>query len=435
MTKPTDEIIEEERRHFKHGISSTAFYSNLVLSHGEGVYLTDISGRKYIDLFAGAGIAALGHSHPKFIKGLKDQLDRFIIGSYTTQVRSEYITELFKLLPKELSQISFFSAGTESNEAALKLARNYTRKHQVVSFWGGYHGRTAGALALSDPSYADSSVEVISGTIRIPYPDNYRRLTEGDDKFYLNWIVDFIKQSIVKSSTDGIAAIIVEPIQGTSGNVMPVKGFLKALRKVTRDMGILLIVDEIITGFGRTGSNFSFQEEGIVPDILVMGKAMGNGVPISAVITNEKIAATPSLSKPSGLSSSFGGNPFSLCAAQLSLEIIQEEKLIENSKKVGGIWLENMQKELSDYPFVGDIHGKGLMLGIELVKDKKSKEPLSPEVVATLFDLSLENGIVGSFRSPHLRLNPPLIFSEADANEATMKIKKCFDQLSKEIKI
>lgn len=434
MNNSANKIIEEERLHFKHGISSTAFYSNLVLSKGEGVYLEDIAGNKYIDLFAGAGIAALGHSHPKFVNGLKDQLDQFIVGSYTTRVRSQYITELFKLFPKELNQISFFSAGTESNEAAIKLARNYAKKHQVLSFWGGYHGRTAGVLALSDPSYADPSIEVIPGTIRVPYPDNYRRLIEEDDQAYLKWITDFIKQSITKNSVEGIAAIIVEPIQGTSGNVMPVKGFLKALRKITENMGVLLILDEIITGFGRTGSAFCFQKEGVVPDILVIGKAMGNGVPISAVITSEEIATVPSLSKPSGLSSSFGGNPFSLRAAQLSLDIIREDKLIENAEQVGSIWLADLQKELSDYPFVGDIRGKGLMLGIELVEDKKSKEPLNSKAVATLFDLSLKNGIIGSFRSPHLRLNPPLIFSETEADEATQKIKKCFDQLTKEIK-
>ncbi|MEY3197181.1 MAG: hypothetical protein RLZZ59_549 [Pseudomonadota bacterium] len=431
----TSKIIEKERLHFKHGISSTALYSNLVLSHGKGVYLEDAEGNEYIDLFAGAGIAALGHSHPKFIQGLKEQLDKFIVGSYTTPVRAEYIDQLCKLLPEDLSQISFFSAGTESNEAALKLARNYTQKRQVVSFWGGYHGRTAGVSALSDPSYGDPSTEIIPGTIRVPYPDNYRRLSASNDETDLEWILDFIKQSIAKNSTEGIAAVIVEPIQGTAGNVIPVKGFLKALRKLTIDIGALLIVDEIITGFGRTGSSFCFQQEEIVPDILVIGKAMGNGVPISAVVTNEKIAAVPSLSKPSGLSSSFGGNPFSLKAAQLSLEIIEEEKLIENASKVGDFWLEKLQEECGNYPFVGDIRGKGLMLGIELVDDKKSKAPLNSKLVSRLFDLSIKNGIIGSFRSPHLRLNPPLIFSEEHAREATKKIKQCFNQLSKEMSI
>jgi len=432
MKRKTNPIIIEERLHFKHGISSTAFYSDLVLSYGKGVNVYDTNGNEYIDLFAGAGIAALGHSHPKFISCLKDQLDQLIVGSYTTEVRSKYINQLFKLLPTELSQISFFSTGTESNEVALKLARNYSKKQQIVSFWGGYHGRTSGALALSDPSFADPSVEVIPGTIRVPYPDNYRKLIDLDDESYLIWITDFIRRSISKSSVNGIAAIIVEPIQGTSGNIIPVKGFLKALRKLTTEIGALLIVDEIITGFGRSGVQFCFQQENIVPDILVIGKAMGNGVPISAVITNEQIASTSSLSKPSGLSSSFGGNPFSLRAAQLSLEIIQEEKLIENSQKVGAFWLEILKSELSEFSFVGDIRGKGLMLAIELVEDKISKLPLNGDAVAKLFNLSLKNGIIGSFRSPHLRLNPSLIFSEEDAVTAMYKIKKCFEELHKE---
>lgn len=429
----TTTLISNERLHFKHGISSTALYSNLVLDHGDGVHLTDVNGNEFIDLFAGAGIAALGHSNPDFIAGLKEQLNQFIVGSYTTQVRSEYVTKLFKLLPKDLSQISFFSAGTEATEAALKLARNYTKKQQLMSFWGGYHGRTSGALALSDPGYADPSVETISGTIRVPYPDNYRRFINGSDAEYLKWVIDFIKQSIAKSSTSGIAAVIVEPIQGTSGNVIPIKGFLKELRKLTHEIGALLIVDEIITGFGRTGSLFSFQENDILPDILVVGKGMGNGVPISAVITNEEIASTPALSKPSALSSSFGANPFSITAAQLSLDIIEKNKLVENSKNVGEFWLESMKDTLSDYPFVGEIRGKGLMLAIELVESKQTRQPLNSQTVSNLFKLSLKNGIIGSFRSPHLRLNPPLIFSKDNAIEATKKIKKCFDELLKEI--
>jgi 4-aminobutyrate aminotransferase-like enzyme len=210
---------------------------------------------------------------------------------------------------------------------------------------------------------------------------------------------------------------------------------LRALKKITKEIGALLIVDEIITGFGRTGRTFNFQKEEIIPDILLIGKGMGNGIPISAVITSEDIASVSSLSKPSGLSSSFGGNPFSLRAAQLSLDIIKEENLIENANNVGRLFLDKMQKEFSEYSFVGDIHGEGLMLAIELVEGKKLKTPLNQKVVAKLFDLSLENGIIGSFRSSHLRINPPLIFSEENIDEAISKIKVCFDQLSKDIKI
>lgn len=427
-------IIRKEREHFKFGISSSAYNTNLVISHGKGIYLYDAAGKEYIDLFAGPGIVALGHSHPKFIKGLKEQLDQFIVGSYTTKTRSEYVTQLFKLLPKQLSQISFFSAGTEANEAAIKLAKCYTGKKQIVSFWGGYHGKTLGSLALSDVNYADESAAMLPGIIRVPYPESSKKIVECSDEEYLNWMVEFIKKAVNQNSTEGLAAIIAEPIQGTAGNIVPIKGFLRALRSLADSLGALLIVDEIITGFGRTGVEFSISEEGIVPDILVVGKGMSNGIPISAVITSEKISSKPPLSKPSALSSSFGGNPLSIKAAQLSLDIIKDEKLVDNSRIVGEFWLENLKDELLEYPFVGDIRGKGLLIGIELVEDKKSMKPLSSNYTSLLHELSLKNNLIGNFKSSQIRINPPLVISKNQAFEATKRIKKCFDGLLKEYK-
>lgn len=429
MQNKISPVIKNERNHFKYGISSTALYSNLVLSHGEGVHLFDENGKKYLDLFAGAGIASLGHSHSSFVETMKLQLDKLIVGSYTTKNRSNFITSLFRLLPKELSQISFFSAGTEANEAAIKLARNYTGKYQIVSFWGGYHGRTSGVLSLSDPSFADPTIDMISGTIRVPYPDTYRRTFDGDDEVYLKKTINFLETAIARSSSKGVAAIIVEPVQGTSGNVFPVKGFLRELKVLTKKHNCLLIIDEIITGFGRTGSFFRFQEEDVAPDILVIGKGMANGIPLSAVIASEKIASNEFMAKPSALSSSFGGNPFSLTAAKIAIEIIEKEKLVENSKKVGAIWLQMLQKELSNIPIIGDIRGSGLMLAIELVTDKATKNPIDSNLCSKLFDSSIKQGIIGSFRSPHIRLNPPLVFSEADAEEATTKIKRSINEL------
>jgi 4-aminobutyrate aminotransferase-like enzyme len=244
--------------------------------------------------------------------------------------------------------------------------------------------------------------------------------------------VEFIRKFIRHNTSGSVAAILVEPIQGTSGNVIPPPGFLAALKDVASEVDALLIADEIITGFGRTGKMFCVEHDGIVPDIMTLGKGMGGGFPVSGLISTDEFVAAKPFSMPSASSSSYGGNPLAAEACLVTLETILEEKLVENSHAVGS-WLLDRLREMEDrYPFVGQVRGKGLMIGVELVRDKKSKEPLSGKATKAVFQLGLQEGIILMITGPVIRINPALIISQEEANLGLEKLKKVFDTLEKD---
>ncbi len=408
-------IVAREQRHAAPGMQSFALYSGLAMARGEGCTLVDEDGHKYIDFIAGIAVGSVGHCHPHYVEALKRQVERLTFGSFTTETRARFLELVSSVTPEGLTRIQMFSGGAEAVEAALRLARAATGRREVIGFWGGFHGKTGGALGLLGSEFKHHLGPFLPGQYLTPYADCYRcplKLSYPDCGIAC---AEYIRDVIRYQTAGEIAAIIVEPIQGTAGNVIPPEGFLRAVQRVARDHGALLLVDEMITGFGRTGSMWGCDHDGVVPDIMAVGKGMGGGFPVAGVISTDTLTASKPWSNPSASSSSYGGNPLAAAAGLAALEIILKEDLVKNADRVGAVMLAELERLRDKYRCVGEVRGKGLLLGIELVKDRRTKEPLDKEITKVLYQECLRRGLVAMTYSPTIRINPPLIITEDTA--------------------
>lgn len=428
----SEEIFQEEQNYIAPGSQSISLNSRLVADRGEGVFLTDVDGNTYLDFFSGVTVGSLGYGHPKYVAALKEQLDRVSFGSFTTVSRLSFLKNLASVAPGDLKRAHLYSGGAEAVEAAIRLAKAHTQKYEVIGFWGGFHGKTGGVLGLIGSDFKHRRGPLMPGLHLAPYANCYRcpfRSTYPDCSFHC---VDFLRDTIRNNTAGSLAAILVEPIQGTAGNVVPPQGFLKALASVAAEAEALLIADEMITCFGRTGRMFGVEHEGIVPDIMTMGKGLGGGFPVSALISSDEIVAAKPFSDPSASSSSYGGNPLASAAARVTLETIQEERLVENSGRVGA-WLQERLQEMGDrYPFIGQVRGRGLMIGVELVRDKKSRTSLSGSACRSVFRLGLRQGLILMITNSVIRANPALTISQEEAGIALERLQKLFDIVERE---
>jgi 4-aminobutyrate aminotransferase-like enzyme len=362
---------------------------------------------------AGIGVCSIGHAHPAHVSAIADQAGKIAAGSFTSAPRVELLEELRSVLPEHLSRIQFYSGGAEAVEAALRLARCATGKSTVVSFWGGYHGKTEGTRSLSEGEQAGYG-QAAPGTHSVPYANPYR-CAFGCGGDCSRQCVRFLTDSIEHGTNREIAAIIVEPVQGRGGNVTPPFGFLREVQAVARKVGALLIVDEMITGFYRTGKPFAFMHEsGVEPDILVMGKGFGNGYPISGIAARAHVAAAEPWAKPSGNSSSYGGNALACAAALATLRVLKSENLGDHARSMGDFMRARLERLSASAPIVGDVRGKGLLMGIELVRDRDTKQPLSRDDMRTVFTELLSQGVLVMPSGSALRINPPLVISEEE---------------------
>lgn len=392
-------LFEEEQKYMAPGLQSFALTSKLTIQKAEGSILTDLDGQTYIDFVAGIGVASLGHRHPKYVAALKKQLDETTVGSFTSRPRMEFLKTLSSVAPGRLTVTQLYSSGAEAVESALRLAKSYTGHFEVLGFWGAFHGKTGGVIGLLGDDFKKSLGPFIPGIYQAPYADPYRWPFEGTTP-NAKQCVDFLRQVIKRQTSGKLAAIIMEPIQGTAGNIVPPPGFLAGVRDVAREAGALFICDEMLTGFGRTGRMFACQHENVEPDIITIGKGMGSGFPISGVMTTPEISKARPWSIPSGSSSSYGGNPFAAAAAEASLKTIIEEKLVERSRIVGEKMLKRLETLKSKYEFIGDVRGKGLMIGVDLVKNRATKESLSTDITRVLFIEALKRGLFSMSYAP-----------------------------------
>ena len=428
----SEQIFTEEQQYLAPGIQSICLNSRLVIDHGRGVYLTDVNGKTYLDFFSGVTVGSLGHCHPKYTAALQEQLEKVTFGSFTTKPRADFLKKLSEVAPGNLKRTQIYSGGAEAVEAAIRLAKAYTGKFEVIGFWGGFHGKTGGVLGLVGDKFKHDHGPMAPGRYLTPYAHCYRcpfDATHPDCSFLC---IEFLRKKIRYETTGSIAAILVEPVQGTSGNVVPPSGYLKALQSLAQENSALLIADEMITGFGRTGRLFGVEVDGIVPDILTMGKGMGGGFPVSGLISTDEIVAAKPFSLPSASSSSYGGNPLASAAARVTLDTILEENLVQNSQTVGAWLLDRLREMEPRYSFMGRIQGRGLLIGVELVQDKKSKEPLSGRAGQAIFQLGLDAEIILMISSSALRINPALTISRQEADQGLEILEKIFDKVEQE---
>ena len=402
--------------------------AGIAVSEARGSAITDADGNILLDIIGGIGVNGLGHSHPTYVRAIQDQVAKVSVGSFTSEPRAELFERLAAKPPAPgLTRAQLYSSGAEAVESALRLAKCVSGKWEFVSFWGGFHGKTMGALSLMGSSYKDGLGPMVPGNTIVPYANCYRCPLKQKPESCGMACVDMARKQIKQNATGAVAAIIIEPMQGTAGNIVPPKDFLPAVKELAQELGALLIADEMITGFGRTGKRWGVEHSGTVPDIVTLGKQFGGGFPISAVLSREEIVNAKPWGNPSGSSSSYGGNPLASAAAATALRIIDEEGLVENSARVGEHFLRKLQPMLDKYPFIGDVRGVGLFLGIEMVRDKQTKEPLPRPVTHRIFDECVKRGLLTMAYDSCFRIQPAMTIDEATVDEAVGILTEVYD--------
>lgn len=422
----TRALFEEEHRFIAPGLQTIALLSGLAIERGEGATLTDLDGKTYLDLNAGVSVASLGHAHPRYVAALTAQLEKVSVGSFTSQPRAELVKVIAELAPGELSRTQFFSGGAEAVEAAIRLARSYTKRTDIVGFTGGFHGKTAGVLPLSDVDWKTLIGPLPTGHHLAPYADPTR--FAGSQTECREHAIGELRRVIEKEVAGRPAAIVIEPIQGTAGNIVPPPGFLREVHEVARESEALLIADEMITGFGRTGRLFGGDHDGVVPDIMTLGKGMASGFPVSAVVSTEEIMAAEPFSLPSASSSSYGGNPLAAAAALITIQTIMSDKLVENSANVGRQLRDGLQALSARHRSIANVRGEGLLIGFDLVSDFETKALLPKERCVEFFKGCLAEGLIMMGYTPRIRIHPPLILSSEQATTALTIIDRVLER-------
>ncbi len=422
------ELREREDEHIAPGLQGYALLSGVAIESGFGSSLVDVDGNVLLDFIGGIGVGSLGHSHPAVVGAITRQAARLSVGAFTTQPRVDLAERVADHAPRrELHRLQLYTSGAEAVESALRLAKSATGKHEVVSFWGGFHGKTLGAMSLLGSSAKSGVGPLAPGGHQIPYADCYRCPMSLRHPSCGLACVEIGRKQLKAASGGSIAAFIVEPVQGTAGNVAPPDDFLPAIRDLANEHGALLIADEMITGFGRTGRYWGVDHSGAMPDIVTLGKAFGGGFPLTGILTTDAIARAAPWSNASGSSSSYGGNPLGAAAGAATLAAIDSEGLVENAGRVGAAMLRELEAFVDDYPFVGHVGGRGLMLGIDLVRDKATRAPLSASSSLRIFKESLRRGLLTMSYAPRLRLQPALTIDSATAANGIAILREVFD--------
>jgi 4-aminobutyrate aminotransferase len=393
----------------------------LVIERGEGATVEDVDGNLFLDCTAGIAVNATGHSHPDVVRAIAEQSARFIHMSgtdfyYEPQVK--LAEELGAIVPIRGPVKSFFgNSGTEAIEASLKLARYVTERVGIIAFFGGFHGRTMGSLALT----ASKAVQrrgfgpLTPGVYHAPYPDCYRCPVGTTPDRCSAECLDFIEHDLFLQlvSPDDVAAVVVEPIQGEGGYVVAPNQFLQRLRELTREHGILLIVDEVQSGMGRTGKMFALEFSGVDADIIALAKGIASGLPLGVSSARADLMTWP----PGAHASTFGGNPVACAAALATLQLLRD-RLIANAADVGAHLMAGLKALADRHPLIGDVRGRGLMIGVELVRDRVTKERATTERHAVI-DAAFQRGllVLGAGKNA-IRFSPPLVLTRDQAETA-----------------
>ena len=415
-------LFESEARYMAPGTQSVALFSRIALDHGDGAVLYDVDGNRYIDQLAGEGDPSLGYNHPAYVAAMARQVGRVGVGRFTSADRAALVKLLADIAPGDVQRTQLYSSGAEAVESALRLAKAATGRHEVVGFWGGFHGKTAGVLPLLGSSFKHDLEPLMPGRYLAPYAACARCAFDKTLPACARHCVDNLRKKIAVETANDIAAIIVEPIQGTAGNVVPPPGYLKELRRLADEIGAVLICDEMITGFGRTGQMFAVEHEGVVPDIMTIGKGFGGGFPVSGLLIREQLAQAKPWANPSGSSSSYGGNPLGATAARVTVETIINDGLVQHSRRLGALMLAEMKTWEAEIPIVSDVRGRGLMIGMDLVVPG-TRRLLDKQHTRWVFDTLLARGVIAMIYNPEVRINPPRVITEEQAMSALATIK------------
>ncbi len=391
----------------------------VVWDKAEGCVITDVDGNEFLDWCSGVLVTNVGHCHPRYVEAVKAQCDRlFNCYDFLTEPRAKLAQKLVEITPDHIDKAFLVTTGTDATEAAMRNARSVSDGWEIVAFHGAFHGRTLGAASAGGSGGVKRGYgPLVPGYIHAPFPYCYRcpfgKQCDTCDLFcldYMDWVVD-------KESCGSLCAVITESYQGGAGGIIPPAGWMEGLEKWLRGKGLIFILDEVQSSFGRTGKTFCMEHWDIKPDLVTLGKGLGSGIPCSAVVgTGEIMDALP----PGSMGSTNGGNPVSSIAALTAIEIMEDEKLVDNSAKMGDMFAARFAAMQEDVPEFGDARVLGLMGGLEFVKDPVTKEP-APELTRAIVEECMKRGLVciapiGMYKNV-IRVAPPLVITEAQAHE------------------
>jgi 4-aminobutyrate aminotransferase / (S)-3-amino-2-methylpropionate transaminase / 5-aminovalerate transaminase len=416
------EIVERKERVVADPLSLTW---PIVIERGDGARLTDVDGNTFIDFTGGVGCLNVGHSHVRVVEAAQEQLERFSHTDFTIVPYEVYVRlaeRLCELAPIANAKAAFFNAGTEAIENAIKFARTYTNRPAVIAFEGGFHGRTLLALSLTSKvhPYKAGLGPFAPETYRVPFPNDYRGPSAKDALAALE------RTLVTQVAAETVAAIVIEPVQGEGGFVVAPREFLEGVRRLCDEHGIVMVVDEVQTGFGRTGKLFAIEHYDIEPDLITVAKSIAMGLPLSGVIGKREIMDAP---PDSAIGGTYVGNPVAQAAAMAVLDVIAEEDLCARATVLGDQMRERMRVWQQRYPEVGDVRGLGAMLAIELVEDPQTKEP-APKLASAVTDEAVKRGLMllkSGIYSNCIRVLTPLTLSDAELDEALAVWEEALD--------
>jgi 4-aminobutyrate aminotransferase/(S)-3-amino-2-methylpropionate transaminase len=407
------EIIERKERVIAAPLSLTF---PIVIERGEGATLTDVDGNTFIDFTGGVGCLNVGHSHPRVVEAAQEQLERFSHTDFTIVPYEVYVNlaeRLCELAPIPNAKAAFFNAGTEAVENAIKFARSYTKRPAVIAFEGGFHGRTLLSLSLTSKThpYKAGLGPFAPEVYRVPFPNEYRGPTAAEALAALE------RALVTQVAAETVAAIVIEPVQGEGGFVVAPPKFMEGVRRLCDEHGIVLVVDEVQTGFARTGKLLAIEHYAVEPDLITVAKSIAMGLPLSGVIGKPEIMDAP---PDSAIGGTYVGNPVAQAAALAVLDVIAEEDLCARASVLGDQMRERMLAWQRRFPQIGDVRGLGTMLAIELVKDPDTKEP-APALASAVADEAAKRGLLllkSGIYSNCIRVLTPLTLSDAELDEA-----------------
>ena len=396
-------------KHFK-GLSSQVKLFPVVFESGSGCTITDVDGNRYIDFSSGIYVTTLGHCHPKVVEAIRKYAGMLMNAhDFTTEIKTLLMEKLAAVLPGDLNGFQLYDCGTAAVEAGQRVLRAATGRNEMISCFYDFHGKTYGAVSLAHiRSHVYGRVRA-PGMHMVPRPDPYRPLwRRPDGTIDTDKYIEFYDEYIDRGTVHDVAGFVLEPIQGWGGSIIPPDDFFPKLRKYCDQRGLLLMADEVLTGWARTGKWLCLEHWGVVPDVVAIGKGFGNGFPVTCVAVREPFAESfESISA----SSSYGGNPMACAAALASTQVIEEENLLERSGHLGELALRRMERMKAEHQIVGDVRAKGCLMGIELVKDGSTKEPFD-EAGRLVYQKAFRKGLAWIPAGHILRMSPPVIMED-----------------------
>ncbi|MGN6725736.1 MAG: aspartate aminotransferase family protein [Tepidisphaeraceae bacterium] len=429
---PKSKALHERCTKYFKGLSGQVKLFPVAFESGYGCELVDVDGNRYLDFSSGIYVTTLGHCHPKISEAIAKYANQLMNAhDFTTEIKTRLVEKLAEVLPGDLNGFQFYDSGTTAVEAGMRVLRAATGKNEMLSCYYDYHGKTYGGVSLGhirSPVYGRVRAP---GAHMVPRPDVYRPVwTKADgvtidtDKY-----IEFYDQYMDKATVGDVAGFVLEPIQGWGGSVMPPDDFFPKLRAFCDEKKILLMADEVLTSWGRTGKFLCMEHWGVVPDIVSIGKGFGNGFPVTCVAVRERYKES---FEQISASSSYGGNPMACAAALASTEVIEEENLLERSTHLGELAMKRMQKMKAEHKIIGDVRAKGCLMGIELVKDRQKKTPFD-EAGKRVYQKAFAKGLAWIPAGHILRMSPPIVMEDEALLRGLEIIDEAIGETAKEL--